>query len=59
MLWILKSHVSVKGVNDMPIAQVVLGYITLAQFHGKHCVKRAERWKRLFEQGKTPNNYNV
>lgn len=53
--WILKSFASVKGINDMPIAQVVTGYLTLAQFNSKTAERRAKTWKRKYDAGLTPN----
>lgn len=55
---ILKYHISVYGVNDMPVAKVVDGYATIAHFHGKTSYKRAKAFQKRLNIAGPDQNFN-
>lgn len=56
--YIITNYVNYKGgINNMTVCHVMHGFLTLAQFHGKNARKSAEKWKRRFDSGLTPNEF--
>lgn len=55
---ILKYNISVYGINDMPVAKVVDGYATIAQFHGKTAHKRAKAFQKRLKTIGPDQNFN-